>query len=503
MSNRKGLLLAIAIVIMGMFITAGSYAFWSWASGTNKTVTYNTAKNLQNYIIYEVGNSQFSGQFKAVNSYTEGMSSTIMISKTSEAANVNLMAIIHMDINRIGDLMKSSAALKWLVTNSNSEILAQGNFVGANNGDTLDLVNNIEVTTTPTAYTIWIWLDKSLHPSSALSGETLDTNVWTEITQTAGAEDRFEITRIGSNYQNISATVVDSKYKVTHYAVVTSGNTPNTWTSIGTASNIYNLNTSVSAAGTYDVYFKDQNGRQTHKSVTVDAVDTTAPSCTFGSFTPVQVSNNETATIDLTCTDNESDITVNNLIASDITKSNNSINVTNISKISVSHGYKYTITVTGTENDGDTTLTLAANKIRNAVTLGNAAVTSSAVTVANQYTISFATGNNNCILNQTTYATKTPTYGDIVNIPLPSCTGYAFAGWTANSGLDTTNAKYGDTNNPTTTWSSTATPVTATYFKDIAKKDTKTVTLTATWTANTYTVKFKNSYHIPNTYQEV
>ena len=40
MSNRKGLLLAIAIIIMGMFITAGSYAFWSWVSGTNKNVTY-------------------------------------------------------------------------------------------------------------------------------------------------------------------------------------------------------------------------------------------------------------------------------------------------------------------------------------------------------------------------------------------------------------------------------------------------------------------------------
>lgn len=56
-----------------------------------------------------------------------------------------MVAIIHMDINRIGDLMKSSPALKWVVTQGN-QILGQGNFVGANSGDTLDLVNNIEVT---------------------------------------------------------------------------------------------------------------------------------------------------------------------------------------------------------------------------------------------------------------------------------------------------------------------------------------------------------------------
>ena len=487
MSKRKGLLLAFVTIIVGLFITAGSYAFWSWTSGTNKSVSFNIAKALRNYIVYDEGDSQFSGEFKVGNTYTSGIHSTISISKTAEAANIDLMAIIHMDINQIGENMKNSPALKWQVTLGNSSnpgtTLAKGNFVGTKNGDTLDLVNNIEVTTTPTEYTIWIWLDANENPSDALTGETLDTNVWTEINQLEGVEDRYEITRIGANYQNISATVVDSKYKVTHYAVVPTGQTPSNWTSIGTAANIYNLNTTVNAPGIYDVYFKDENNRMTHKSVTVDAVDTTAPSCSFGSFTPVQVANNETATIELTCTDNESELTVSNLKTSDITRSNTNITITNITKTAVSHGYKYTITVRGTENDGETTLTLPSNKVKNSVGLGNGQAVSSAITIANEYTVKFATGNNNCTLDTTTtYADKEPTYGQVFNIPNPSCTGYTFAGWTANSGLDTTNAKYGNASNSvTTTWSSASNPVTATYFKDLAKRDNKTVTLTANW----------------------
>ena len=404
MNNRKGLLLAIGVILMGVLITAGSYAFWSWQSSPNKSVVFNTSKALKNYIVYDEGESKFVGDFKVGSNYQDNsIHSTISLYKTNDAANFNLMATIHMDVNSIGENMKKSNALKWVVTEGNStnpgQVLAQGNFVGTNSGDTLTLVPNIEVTTTRKYYTVWIWLDKNANPSDSLSGETLDTNVWTEINQLAGVEDRFEITRINANYQNINATVVDSKYKVTSYAVVKSGTTPSTWTTIDEPNNIYNLSTNVTAADTYDVYFKDENGRTTHKSVTVTSVDNTPPSCTFGNFTVTPIKNNETSDIVLTCTDSESEITVNNLTTSDITRSNSNITITNIKKSTTANGYKYTITVRGTTNDGTTTLTLPAAKIKNAMALGNTAVTSNAITVKNITDLSDAT----VTLNPTSY----------------------------------------------------------------------------------------------------
>ncbi len=495
MEKKRIAILTIVIFLVGIIITAGSYAFWSWSSTQNKNIVFNTSNNLKNYVVYNEGESQFAGELNVSNSYlTGGIHSTISIYKTTD---ISLLATIHMDVKTIGNEMKKSKALKWLVTEGTASnvgsALAQGNFIGTNAGDTLTLVPDIPVTTTETFYTIWIWIDSSENPSSNLSGEAFDSNVWTEINQVYGAEDRYEITRIGANYQTISATVVDNKYKVTQYAVTTTSSTPSTWTTITPATDqakVYNLNTSVGATGTYYVWFKDENGRiVTPKSVQVTTVDTSAPICTFGTFNPSQIQNNETSQISLTCTDSESGISVHNLTTSDITVSNDKVTVTNITKATTNNGYSYTITVTGTPNDGTAKLTLSANLVKNGMGLGNASVESGNITVANTYTVTYQTGNNNCPLDSTIYAVKTATYGTAYNIANPSCSGYTFTGWTANSGLDTTNARYG-TGSANTAWTNASTPVkgtTVTYFNNLALTSTKAVTLTANWSANELT----------------
>ena len=401
MKKKKITIITIVIFVVGLIITGASYAFWSWNSTINKNVVFNTANNLKNYIVYNEGESAFTGELNVSNNYqTGGIHSTISIYKTT---NVNLLATIHMDINQIGENMKNSSALKWVVTEGTTSnvgaVLAKGNFIGTKSGDVLTLVPDINVTTTETFYTIWIWLDSAENPSDNLSGETLDTNVWTEINQVEGSEDRYEVTNTTANYQAISATVVDSKYKVTHYAVTTTNSEPTSWTTITPETDqakVYNLNTTVESTGTYYIWFKDESGRVTSKSVTIDAVDNSAPVCTWGTFNPTQIQNNQTAQIDLTCIDEESEVTIHNLTTNDIVPSNtNSVTVTNITKESVTNGYKYTITVTGTTNDGTSTLTSPANLVKNALNLGNASVTSGNITVANGYTAKFYYQSNN------------------------------------------------------------------------------------------------------------
>ena len=119
--------------------------------------------------------------------------------KKDGAANVSLMATINMDINAIGETMKVSPALKWVVTSGDStnvgDVLSSGNFIGSNAGDTMVLLPNIEVLTTEQKFTIWIWIDSSENPSADLTGETLDTVVWTQIDQVEGVVSTFSITR--------------------------------------------------------------------------------------------------------------------------------------------------------------------------------------------------------------------------------------------------------------------------------------------------------------------
>ena len=94
-----------------------------------------------------------------------------------------------------------------------------------------------------------------------------------------------------------------------------------------------------------------------------------------------------------------------------------------------------------------------------------------------------------------TYAPSSAVYDTVVRISNPSRTGYTFMGWSAsnidywktgyNEGVY---AKYGtSSSNVTTHWMDNGSYVKATYFLNL-NSDSETVTFTAHWQANTYTL---------------
>ena len=179
MSKTKIIILICTVLLL---LIGGSYAYWEWNSD-NKNLIFNTSEDLEEYVVYDEGESTFVGGVTASDDYTSGIHSTISIKKTSDVEDVTLLATINMDIKSIGSSMINSSALKWVVTNSDNEILNSGNFIGVTENDTLKLLSLVEITQIEEKYTIWIWLDKSENPSSNLTMETLDTVVWTEINQ--------------------------------------------------------------------------------------------------------------------------------------------------------------------------------------------------------------------------------------------------------------------------------------------------------------------------------
>jgi len=258
-NKKKYLLLTIGILLIGLMTIVGSFAFWTWNSSTDKSVVFNTSKALEEYIIYDSGESKFVGDFQVADSYTEGMHSTISVKKTEDAKDHSLYATIYMDINEIGEYMKVSPALKWAITSGDSsnvgKLLNQGVFYGQSSGDTIELKPSFEVTTTEQEFTVWIWLDSGESIDSNLTGETLDVNVFTQIDQIV--EERFEITKKTVRYQLINATAINSTNDITHYAVITGTGTPSSWTSISSdeVDRVYNLEYTASSTGKYYIWF--------------------------------------------------------------------------------------------------------------------------------------------------------------------------------------------------------------------------------------------------------
>ena len=194
MSRKKRIILiSIIIVLVLSLVVAGTYALWTWNSNVNKNVVFNTSKGMQYYIYYDAGESKFVGDFQASDTYTGGIHTTITMGKSSEVANIGLYATINMTIKAIGSNLANSSALKWVITKGNSTnpgtVLNSGSFIGHSLGDNIVLAPSIEITTTNTEYTIWIWLDSSMNPGEEISGETIDASVWTQINQGSTSDE--------------------------------------------------------------------------------------------------------------------------------------------------------------------------------------------------------------------------------------------------------------------------------------------------------------------------
>lgn len=264
---KKRIVLIVSILTIGLFLITGTYALLTWRSSNSQqtNVTFNLPANFADYIDVK-GDATFVGDLNISDSYLNGIHSTVTISKKEYLKDVNVYATLYLKINEIGDNIKKSSALKWVVTSGNStnpgSILSQGNFYGKNKDDTITLLYYQEVTLEVQEYTIWIYLDANENPSSNLSGETLDVDVLTEINQVI--TDKFEITSKSYSNSTIRATAINTTYNIVGYAVTTSSTTPSTFTTIPSSSQnkIYNLEYPLSGnvTGDYYIWFKDSKG---------------------------------------------------------------------------------------------------------------------------------------------------------------------------------------------------------------------------------------------------
>ena len=432
MDKKKKTLILMMVFSVIMILLGSTFAYFSWRSGENKEVVFNTSKGLQEYIIYDSGESKFIGDFQVGSSYTSGVHTTVSIYKSDKISDKMLYATINMKVKEIGENLNNSEALKWTVTlgnaTSNGKVLASGNFSLLSTGSEMAILPNFEVTTTLTEYTIWIWLDETLADSS-MTGETADVSIWTQVDQIV--VDKFEITKLTNNYQIIKATAVNSGKKIIGYQVTDSNTEPSTWINIpeNEQNNIYNLEYTVNKTGTYYIWFKDKNNKIISKSIEISEINNNAPTCTWSEFNPSTIMPNNTSKITLTCIDNVVGITDKNITKEDITISNNNIVVDTINKESVSNGYKYTFTITG-NSEGASNITLPKDTIKNKVNIGNEEITSKDINVKNTLTLTI---DYNGGTSSKTYDSSYP-YDSVIELSNPTKEGYDFDGWEVVSG---------------------------------------------------------------------
>ena len=179
-SDKKKIYLFIAVVvIVGILTTLSSFALWTVASN-NINVAVNTFPPLEGNIRYTEGHSILAGDLPLCLNYFDGINTTFKIGKESTLSEHLVYASMHLKTND-DNYLAYADAIKWQIrTASSASPLASGTLADFAVGSNI-MLDNIEVTTTDTSYTFYIWVDSTYGDANALAGLTIDLELWMEV----------------------------------------------------------------------------------------------------------------------------------------------------------------------------------------------------------------------------------------------------------------------------------------------------------------------------------
>ena len=177
--KNKIYLFITVVVIVGILTTLSSFALWTVASN-NINVAVNTFPPLEGNIRYTEGHSILAGDLPLCLNYFDGINTTFTIGKESNLSEHLVYASMHLKTND-DNYLAYADAIKWQIrTTSSASPLASGTLADFAVGSNI-MLDNIEVTTTDTSYTFYIWVDSSYSNASALAGLTIDLELWMEV----------------------------------------------------------------------------------------------------------------------------------------------------------------------------------------------------------------------------------------------------------------------------------------------------------------------------------
>lgn len=179
-SDKKKIYLFIAVVvIVGILTTLSSFALWTVASN-NINVAVNTFPPLEGNVRYTEGHSILAGDLPLCLNYFDGINTTFTIGKESTLSEHLVYASMHLKTND-DNYLAYADAIKWQIrTTSSASPLASGTLADFAVGSNI-MLDNIEVTTTDTSYTFYIWVDSTYGDANALAGLTIDLELWMEV----------------------------------------------------------------------------------------------------------------------------------------------------------------------------------------------------------------------------------------------------------------------------------------------------------------------------------
>ena len=205
--DKKKIIIGLILVI-GAIALGSSLAWWTWTTSSNEQT--NVVVTVGGITIdYEDGENITNNNLIPTSTKEKGISKNITVSSTGQVYLDLNMAVVTLD-----DGLKD-ASFKYELYNG-SELVTGGNFANSNVGDNIALLSSVEVNSTPTTYTLYIWIDGNMSNPSTMYNQNFEFRLNANATEEISVEYATET--ISNIYNGASKTQITNNSIEYNYA---------------------------------------------------------------------------------------------------------------------------------------------------------------------------------------------------------------------------------------------------------------------------------------------
>ena len=171
---KKKYIMIGSLLVIGAIALGSSLAWWTWSTSSNEQT--NVVVTVGGITInYEDGENITNNNLIPTSTKEKGISKNITVSSTGQVYLDLNMAIVTLE-----DGLKD-ASFKYEIYNG-SELVTGGNFANSNVGDNIALLSGVEVTSSPTTYTLYIWIDGNMSNPNTMYNQNFEFRLNAEAT---------------------------------------------------------------------------------------------------------------------------------------------------------------------------------------------------------------------------------------------------------------------------------------------------------------------------------
>ena len=207
--DKKKIIIGLILVI-GAIALGSTLAWWTWSTSSNEQT--NVVVTVGGITInYEDGDNITNNNLIPTSTKEKGISKNITVSSTGQVYLDLNMAIVTLE-----DGLKD-ASFKYEIYNG-SELVTGGNFANSNAGDNIALLSGVEVTSSPTTYTLYIWIDGNMSNPNTMYNQNFEFRLNASATDEVPSQGEIATEAISNIYTEASKSQVSNNSIEYNYA---------------------------------------------------------------------------------------------------------------------------------------------------------------------------------------------------------------------------------------------------------------------------------------------